>query len=221
MRAIPMLLALLLLLALWWGIRFGGHRGRIAQRVREAAHAHTVADLAPSDALSIVKNGPGSFKGRKLGILLTDGADTAIFRALLNAVEAEGAVYEVIAPKIAGATLSDGTKVAAKHKIDGGPSVLFDAVAVLVSGEGAAMLAKDASAKDFVSDAFAHCKFIAVGGEAKPIFESAGIADDLDEACLPLAKAADARAFIVAARELRHWPREMMVDLDARPMTDA
>lgn len=46
---LSMLLALLLLLALWWGIRFGGHRGRIAQRVREAAHAHTVADLAPSD----------------------------------------------------------------------------------------------------------------------------------------------------------------------------
>ena len=69
---------------------------------------------------------------------------------------------------------------------------MFDAVAVLVSAEGAALLAKDAAAKDFVSDAFAHCKFIAIGAQAKPIFESAGIADDLDEACMPLAKPADA-----------------------------
>jgi catalase len=176
-----------------------------------------ITDLPPSDALSIVKNGPDSFAGRKLGILLTDGADPTVFKALLKAVDTEGAVYEVVAPKIAGATLSDGTKVAAKHKIDGGPSVLFDAVAVLVSADGAALLAKDAAAKDFVSDAFAHCKFIAIGAQAKPIFEAAGIADDLDEACLPLAKAADAKAFIEAARALRHWPRELAGDLDAKP----
>jgi catalase len=87
-----------------------------------------VTNLPPSDKLSIVKNGPATFKGRKLGILLSDSADAAIFKA----VDGEGAVYEVIAPKIAGVTLSDGTTVAAKHKIDGGPSVLFDAVVVLV-----------------------------------------------------------------------------------------
>ena len=174
-----------------------------------------IADLPPSDALSIIKNGPASFKGRKLGILLSDGADTAIFKALLKAVDAEGAVYEVIAPKIAGVTLADGTTVAAKHKIDGGPSVLFDAVAVLVSAEGAALLARDAAAKDFVTDAFAHCKFIGISPDAQAIFVAAGIADDLDEACLPLGKAGDAATFVEACRALRFWPRELAVDLDA------
>ena len=174
-----------------------------------------LADLPPSDPLSIVKNGPDSFKGRKLGVLLSDGADAAIFKALLKAVEAEGAVYEVIAPKIAGVTLSDGTTVAAKHKIDGGPSVLFDAVAILVSDDGAAMLSRDAAAKDFVTDAFAHCKFIGIGQEAEAIFAAAGIADDLDDACLPLGKAGDAAPFIKACRALRFWPRELEVDLDA------
>lgn len=176
-----------------------------------------ITNLPASDKLSIIKNGPDSFKGRKLGILLSDDADAAIFKALLKAVETEGAVYEVVAPKIGGVTLSDGTTVAAKHKIDGGPSVLFDAVAVLVSAEGAAMLARDAAAKDFVADAFAHCKFIAIGEEAEPIFVAAGIADDLDEACLPLAKAGDAAKFLEAARALRFWPRELTVDLDAQP----
>jgi len=180
------------------------------------AASQPIADLAPSDPLSIVKNGPQSFKGRKLGILMSDGADPAMFRALVKAVHEEGAVYEVVAPKIAGVTLSDGTTVAARHKIDGGPSVLFDAVAVLVSAEGANLLAKDATAKDFVSDALAHCKFIGIGAEARPIFEAAGIAEDLDEACLPLSKKEDASAFIQAARALRHWAREMEVDLDAK-----
>ncbi len=177
----------------------------------------TVMDLPTSDALSIVKNGPASFKGRKLGILLSDGADAAIFQALLKAVDSEGAVYEVIAPKIGGVTLSDGRTVAAKHKIDGGPSVLFDAVALIVSGEGADRLARDAAAKDFVTDAFAHCKFIGIGAEAEAIFLAAGIADDLDEACLPLAKAKDAAMFVEACRALRFWPRELQVDLDAKP----
>ena len=175
-----------------------------------------IADLPTSDKLSIVKNGPANFKGRKLGILLSDGADAKIFKALLKALDNEGAVYEIIAPKIAGVSLSDGTTVAAKHKVDGGPSVLFDAVAVLVSAEGAALLARDAAAKDFVADAFAHCKFIAISSDAEPIFVAAGIADDLDEACLPLAKSTDAKSFVEACRNLRHWPREMTVDLDAQ-----
>ena len=182
-----------------------------------AAARKPITDLPASDKLSIVKNGPASFKGRKLGILLTDGADAAIFNALLKAVEKEGAVYEVVTPKIGGVTLSDGTTVAAKHKIDGGPSVLFDAVAILVSSGGAALLARDAVAKDFATDAFAHCKYIGIGADAEPIFVAAGIAEELDEACLPLGNAADAGAFIEACRALRFWPRELTVDLDAQP----
>jgi len=177
----------------------------------------TRTDLAVSDALSIVKRGPPGFKGRKLGILATDGADASIFNALLKAVDKAGALYEVIAPKIAGVTLSDGTAVAAKHKIDGGPSVLFDAVAVLPSADGALLLAGDAAAKDFVTDAFAHCKFIGVGREAAPLSEKAGIADDLDDACLPLGSAVDAAGFVEACGALRFWPRELEVDLDAKP----
>jgi catalase len=177
----------------------------------------TITDLPASDKLSIVKNGPDSFRGRKLGLLLSDGADAALVKALIKAVDAEGAVYEVVAPKIAGVTLSDGTTIAAKQKIAGGPSVLFDAVAILVSRHGAALLSLDAAAKDFVTDAFAHCKYIGIGAEAEPIFAAAGIAEDLDEACLPLGKPADAMGFIEACRALRFWPRELTVDLDAQP----
>ncbi len=176
-----------------------------------------VSDLPPSAKLSIIKNGPTRFRGRKLGILLTDGADAALLNALIGAVHAEGAVYEIVAPKIGGVTLSDGVNVAAKHKIDGGPSVLFDAVAIIASTEGAAVLSMDAAARDFVTDAFAHCKFIGISAEAETIFAKAGLAEDLDEACLPLAKVGDAQVFIEACRQLRHWPRELSVDLDARP----
>ncbi len=176
----------------------------------------TVQNLAASDKLSILKNGPASFKGRKLGILLSDGADAKLFKGLVAALEKAEALYEVIAPKIGGVTLSDGAKVAAKHKIDGGPSVLFDAVAVVVGDEGAALLASDAATQDFVRDAFGHCKYIGLTQAAEPIFVNAGIADLLDDACFALGSGQDAAAFVDAIGQLRFWPRELEVDLDAK-----
>jgi catalase len=180
-----------------------------------AVAAKPTLDLPPSEKLSILANGPKSFKGRKMGILLTDGAEAALFNALTKAVEAEDAVWEVVAPKIGGVTLDDGTAVAAKQKIDGGPSILFDAVAIIPSAEGAAMLAQDAASKDFVADAFGHCKFIGYSQEAKTLFQEARVPPELDEGFVTLAKAKDARSFVATCANLRLWAREMTVDLDA------
>ncbi|MCR5876061.1 catalase [Phenylobacterium sp. J426] len=175
-----------------------------------------IADLPPSDPLSILKNLPPSFEGRKVGILITDGADGDLLAELIAAVEGAGATYEIIAPKVGGARLSDGTLQPAKQKIDGGPSVLYDAVAVLASADGAALLAVDKPAKDFVSDAFAHCKVIGHTAEALPFFEKAGVAaEDMDAGFVALAKAADATTFVAACAKGRVWARELEVDLDA------
>jgi catalase len=174
----------------------------------------TREDLPPSPALSIVQRGPGRFEGRKLGVLLTDGADASLFAALADAVAAQGATLEVIAPHIGGATLSDGKLAAAKQKIDGGPSVLYDAVVVLASPAGAALLATDAAAKDFVTDAFAHCKFVGYTEAAMALFEKAGLAEDIDEGCVLIDKPKDAREFLERCGVLRHWPRELKLDLD-------
>lgn len=179
-----------------------------------AKAARPTVDLPPSDALSILANGPNDFKGRKLGMLLTDGSDATIFKALAHAIDAAGAVWEVVAPKIGGVTLDDGTKVAAKQKIDGGPSILFDAVAVLPGADGVKALTRDAASKDFVADAFGHCKFIGVGADAAPLFEATRIGEP-DDGCLKLTSADDVARFVKAIGALRFWPREMAVDLDA------
>ena len=168
----------------------------------------TLTKLPPSDALSILKRGPESFAGRKVGIFLTDDADASLFAALVSAIGKEHATFEVIAPKIAGATLSDGTVVPAKQKIDGGPSVLYDAVALIMSEESARLLQTHTAAKDFVCDAYAHCKFIAYSPEVLPLFEAAALADKEDEGFVVLKSKKDAEAFIRAARALRLWTRE-------------
>ena len=180
-----------------------------------AVAARPTVDLPTSDKLSILANGPASFKGRKMGLLLTDGSSADLFKALTAALDAEQAVWEVIAPKIGGVTLDDGTAVAAKQKIDGGPSVLFDAVAVLPSAAGAALLAKDAAAKDFCADAFGHCKFIGFTADAAALFDAARI-PEMDDGFVQLAGAKDAKAFVATCGALRFWQREPGVDLDAK-----
>ena len=70
---------------------------------------------------------------------------------------------------------SDETMVEADQKVGGGPSVLDDAVAVLLSEDGANSLLKSGAARDFISDAFVHVKFIACVSAALPLFERAGI----------------------------------------------
>ncbi|MDR3617350.1 MAG: catalase [Candidatus Obscuribacterales bacterium] len=176
----------------------------------------TRMDLPESPALSILKNGPKDFKGRKLGIFVSDGADARVFNALKDAFKKEGADVAVVAPTIGGVDLSDGTHIAADEKINGGPSVVFDAVAVVMSADGASKLASEATAKDFIADAFAHLKFIAYNDAAASLLEKAGVSATADEGVVKVGSADDASNFLTNCRKLRLWSRE-----DKTKMADA
>ena len=167
-----------------------------------------IEDLAPSPALSILKNGPDSFAGRKIGVLVSDGADAEIIDALLAAAEQEGATVEFVAPTIGGFDVTDGSKRDADQQVDGGPSVLYDAVVVLPSADGASVLAGKAAARDFVSDAYAHAKFVGCGRHATAVLEAAGLTTGMDAGMIELADAADVEGFLTRCRDLRFWDRE-------------
>jgi catalase len=173
----------------------------------------TRQDLEPSPALSIVERGPKRFEGRKLGILVTDGVDAKLLKSLTAAITKEKAVFEIIAPKVGGVTASDGSWVEAHHMIDGGPSVLFDAVALLTSDQAIDDLVKEATARDFVADAFQHCKFIGYDQSALPLLDKAGISAALDEGTIALSSAKDAVEFTEELGKLRVWGREPSVKL--------
>jgi catalase len=165
-------------------------------------------DLPPSDALSILKKGPDSFAGRKLGVLVTDGTDAAVLAAVHEAVTAAGAAMETIAPVVGGVSLSDGSTLLADQMVDGGPSVLYDAVVLLPSATAATSLAARSTVRDFVSDAFAHHKFIGYTTGAQPLLEAAGIAERLDKGCVKVTKSTAAK-FVKTCAQLRFWDREV------------
>jgi catalase len=166
--------------------------------------------LAPSPALSILGRGPGTFAGRKLGILVTNGASAETLAALRSAAAAEGATAEIIAPAVGGVDASDGTRVPAAQQLDGAPSVLYDAVAVIAEPAGARALAARPAARDFVTDAVAHCKFVAYTSGAAVLFEAAGLPAEpaeSDDGFVNLGDHAPA-AFLTRCRRLRYWDRQ-------------
>jgi catalase len=168
--------------------------------------------MEPSPALSILQKTKPTLEGRMVGLLVGDGADAGLVAALRKAVQGAGAKAKIVTEKIGGVELSDGNLLPSDFRIDGGPSCLFDAVAIVASDEGAAKLAGMAPAQDFVRDAFGHLKAIAFTANTSVLFTKAGLAEgDMDEACIPLAKKADADAFVKAASAGKLWKREPKV----------
>ncbi|MBV9826092.1 MAG: catalase [Alphaproteobacteria bacterium] len=183
---------------------------RLKEMPKAAVPARAVIeDLPASPALSIIGNPPDTFQGRKVGALISDGVDAALLNALKAALEKEGALLKLVAPNIGGVKASDGSWIEADEKIDGGPSVVFDAAAILLSADGAKLLANESTARDFVADAFAHCKFIAHNADAQTLLDKAGVVPD--GGVVALGKAADAATFVTACRKLRFWDREATV----------
>ncbi len=166
--------------------------------------AAPVIDMEPSPALRIV-NGVrerATIKGGLIGILIAEGSDADALNSLVADVQAKGAQPFLVAPKVGGIALSDGSEAKADGQLAGSPSVLFEAVAVVLSEKGCAKLLKEAAAVQFVMDAFGHLKAIGHNPAAMPLLDKAGVEPDDGIVALD--------AFCDAA-ERRYWSREPKV----------
>ena len=167
--------------------------------------AAIVQEMPPSPALQTIGKMKDTIKGRSIGILIADNSDVTKINNLKKAVIKAGANVKIVGPKIGGAKLSDGSI----HHVDGQlactPSVIFDAIAIILSNEGAKSLSTEGAAIDFVRDAYGHLKAIAadVGGEV--LIKSANISADAG-----VLNVSEIDAFISAAKT-RQWDREKSV----------
>ena len=157
--------------------------------------------MAPSDKLSIIKHGPIPMKGRKIAILFDEGSDKAAIDMLSAAIKKGGATPVLVAPKVGGIKVTGGT-LKADGQLAGSPSVLFDAVALVLTKAAAVKLASDSAAVGFVMDAFVHLKTIGHDDGSRPLLQKAGVVDD--DGVVMLAE------FLDIAPQ-RHWDREPKV----------
>ena len=123
-------------------------------------------------------------------------------------MRSKAAICEVITPEITGVNLTDGSIAEGQQLLKGGPSVLYDAVALIFGATGGEKLAEKPEARDFVADAFAHCKFIAFTPEASPLLAKAGVAEAIDEGMIEICGANKIAQFVDLLGQLRLWKRE-------------
>jgi catalase len=125
-----------------------------------------------------VKN---TVQSRRVSILVADGVDAGSLRWVREALLVGGALPVLVAPRLGPVADSNGREHWVEQSLLTGSSVLFDAVYV-PGGSGAATLAWERDAIDWVCEAWRHCKPIAASGTGLELLARCpGILDDASE----------------------------------------
>ena len=165
----------------------------------------SMQDLPKSAALQIIGKMKDTLQGRSIAILVADGSDGKHIKVFSSAVSAAGARVTIVAPKIGNIKLQDGSALAVDGQLAGTPSVLFDAIVIVLAEDAAKLLCKEACAVDFVRDAFGHLKAIAADAGALVLLKKADIKPGAGVFDITQPKE------FIAAAKTRQWEREKSV----------
>jgi catalase len=139
----------------------------------------TRTDLPASPALSLLAKAKPTLAGRRIGVLIDTDSDQAAIKALQKDVEKHGGQIALVAPQVGTAAQANGKVPPCNlYQLAGGPSALFDAVAIIVSDAAGKKLSQDAAAVAWVHDAFAHLKVIGHTEGAAALLQAAGVKTD-------------------------------------------
>ncbi|MGV3600830.1 MAG: catalase [Dyadobacter fermentans] len=175
--------------------------------------------LTASAALSMANSPKDSIKTRKIAFLAADGVDSNSLNTVKAALEAEGAIVEVIAPRLNYVLSTTDEEIHVHHSFLTAASVLYDAVFVPGGTNSVATVEADADAVHFLNEAFKHCKAIAADAGAMQVIEAtyfakkipAEFSDEsvlLDGIVISDDPAKLANQFITAIAQHRFWERE-------------
>jgi catalase len=165
--------------------------------------------LKSSAALSMAGTVKNTIKSRKVAILAADGVDGKSLNAVKALLEAEGAIAEVIAPRLGSITAAGKEKIPVDQSFLTAASVLFDAVYVPGGEASVNAVAAEPNAIHFLNEAFKHCKAIAADQGAKGVLEGTYFGSAKIEGLVIGGDAKKLAAeFIVAIAKHRVWERE-------------
>lgn len=178
------------------------------------------SSLDASAALSMANTIKDSIKSRMIAFLVADGVDAASVIALQDALTEQGALVDIVAPRLGVAIAEDNTLVPVKQSFLTTASVLYDAIYIPGGTNSVATIAADPDAIHFVNEAYRHCKAIAADPQAAQVLEHTyffkkltgdvespevaereGVVINPDRGVL-------AQLFINAVRQHRFWERE-------------
>nr|WP_261387464.1 DJ-1/PfpI family protein [Chitinophaga pinensis] len=160
-----------------------------------------------------------SIQTRKIGFLVADGVDAATVETVKSALEAAGAVVEIIAPHLGEIIAADNSAIPVQKSLLTASSVFYDALYVPAGVTSSATLEADADAVHFLNEAYRHCKAIAAHADARQVLEATYFAkklpeDDSEESAMMEGIVIQkdvkklAKIFIRAIAQHRFWERE-------------
>ena len=116
--------------------------------------------------------GDGSIAGRRIALLVADGADIAPLRTIYDALVDGGAGPRFVGVKLGRIGTPGGAAIDIEATLETMPAPLWDAVVIDASANA---LAKVGHAVEFVKEQFRHCKAMLVLGDASALLAAAGI----------------------------------------------
>ena len=125
--------------------------------------------LKSSDTLSMVNTVKDSIKTRHIAILAADGVNEQTLNYVKNALDAAGAIYDVIAPCQNYIVSEKDEQVPVDKSFLTTSSVFYDAVYVPGGTNSVATLEACPDAVHFLNEAFKHCKAIAADADAMQV----------------------------------------------------
>ncbi|BET25729.1 catalase [Limnobacter thiooxidans] len=167
--------------------------------------AAPVQQFKPSPALQTIGKMKGTLEGRMLGVLVGHGSDKAQIDKLVKGISKAGATCKIVALHVGDVVLSDQSGLKVDGQLAGTPSVIFDAIALVLDDKVATAMCNEAAAVDFVRDAFGHLKAIAFDTGANVLLERAGVFKDEG-----VVSVRDIPRFLTAA-QTRQWDREKSI----------
>lgn len=174
------------------------------------SRARFKSDLEISPKLSILANKIATLSGREIGLLISGSVDANQVKNIQNMLASQNAKLTVIASQIDNNILSDGSILTANQKIGGAPSVLFDAVIILVASPNQVATKDLPKVEEFIKDAFTHAKFIGYSDAVKSIIDKLGLTIDGGMSLVNDKKQLE--AFLRQSQQLRFWDRELQLN---------
>ncbi len=162
--------------------------------------------LEKSQPLSQTHIASDSIATRQIAVLAADGFRMEDFEKMKTALEKENAVIKMIAPQ--GESISCNQDM--QHHVDAAimttESVLFDAVYIPGGEASIQSLCEQPKFIKFVTEAFKHCKAIAVDHEGIALIKASKYIEYENDAAFFID--AEAKEFIAAIAQHRNWDRE-------------
>jgi catalase len=164
--------------------------------------------LKASAALSMEKTVKDTIKSRKIAILAADGVNADAISLIKTALEKEGAITEIIAPRLGDIITSGKGRLTADQSLLTAASVLFDAIYIPGGKNSVETLIAEANAIHFINEAYKHCKAIAADEDAVALLNASYVKVAEEGVIIEKDHKTLASKFRTAIAGHRFWERE-------------